>query len=317
MTDGSTRPAGASTLGRPAIPISAVLLLILLALDWGLLWPAMKFAVGEMPYMTFRMATAMGASSAIFVMLAIFGRPLRISRTEVKPLIVASLFNVTGWLGFSGWGLTLVTAGRATVLAYTMPVWAFLAALVILNERGGLRHAFGVICGLAAVATLVSTDLDRLSGAPLGVLAMLGAALSWGIGVVLQRRIAWTTPMTTITAWQLLLGGIPLTILALVFEPRGVTLAAPSAWVATAFVALIGTALGLNIWFKILQLVPTNVASLGVLPVPLIGVFSAAVALGEPTGWPELTALALVTAALATIMPMPRLAMPRYWRKSG
>jgi drug/metabolite transporter (DMT)-like permease len=299
-------------LGRPAIPISAVLLLILLALDWGLLWPAMKFAVGEMPYMTFRMATSLGASSAIFAMLAIFGRPLRISRAEVRPLIVASLFNVTGWLGFSGWGLTLVTAGRATVLAYTMPVWAFLAATIILNERGGLRHAVGVICGLGAVATLVSTDLDRLSDAPLGVLAMLGAAMSWGIGAVLQRRIAWTTPMTTITAWQLLLGGIPLTILALVFEPHGVTLATPSAWAATAFAALIGTALGLNIWFKILQLVPTNVASLGVLPVPLIGVFAAAVALGEPTGWPELTALALVTAALATIMPMPRL-----WGKSG
>ena len=314
MTEGNTIQIGAATPGQQRVPVSAIFLLILLALDWGLLWPVMKFAVGEMPYMTFRMVTAWGSSAAIFLMLMVFGRSLRVTRAEVLPLIVASLFNVTGWLGFSGWGLTLLTAGRATVLAYTMPVWAFLAALVILNERGSMRHVIGVICGLGAVVTLVSADFDRMSGAPLGVLAMLGAALSWGIGAVLQRRIAWATPMTTITAWQLFIGGIPLTALALLFEPLGVTLASPSAWVATGFVILIGTALGLNIWFKILQLVPTNIASLGVLPVPLIGVFAAAVALDEPTGWPELTALALVTAALATLMPMPRMTMPR-WRR--
>ncbi len=277
----------------------------------------MKFAVGEMPFMTFRMVSAMGSSIVIFMVLIAFSRPLRLSRAEILPLIVASLFNVTGWLGFSGWGLTLLSAGRATVVAYTMPVWAFLAAIVILNERGSLRHAFGVICGLGAVAILVSADFVNMSNAPLGVLAMLGAAVTWGIGAVLQRRIPWTSPMTTITAWQLLIGGVPLTILSLVFEPNGVTLATTHGWIATAFVILIGTALGLNIWFEILQLVPANVASLGVLPVPLIGVFAAAVILGEPTGWPELTALALVTAALATVMPMPHLSMPKFWGKSS
>ena len=317
MTENGASPAAAAVSGRPVIPTSAIVLLILLALDWGLLWPVMKFAVGEMPYMTFRMVSAMGSSIVIFMVLAAFGRPLRPSRAEILPLIVASLFNVTGWLGFSGWGLTLLSAGRATVVAYTMPVWAFLAAMVILNERGSLRHALGVICGLGAVAILVSADLENMSDAPLGVLAMLGAAITWGIGAVLQRRMSWTSPMTTITAWQLFIGGIPLTILSLVFEPNGVALASTHGWIATAFVILIGTALGLNIWFKILQLVPTNVASLGVLPVPLIGVFAAAIALGEPTGWSELTALALVTAALATVMPMPRLSMPKLWGRSS
>ena len=66
MTEGNTIQIGATTPGQPRVPVSAIFLLILLALDWGLLWPVMKFAVGEMPYMTFRMVTAWGSSAAIF-----------------------------------------------------------------------------------------------------------------------------------------------------------------------------------------------------------------------------------------------------------
>ncbi len=307
MTKNRKNRRGKFEKGQQAIPITAVFLLVFLALNWGLLWPVMKFAVGQMPYMTFRMVSALGSSVVIFVALALFKRPLLISKAEIIPLIIASLFNVTGWLGFSGWGLTLLTAGRATVLAYTMPVWAFLAAYLILKESGGRRHIFGVIFGLSAVAILACTDIENLRNTPLGVLAMLGAAMTWGIGAVLQRRINWTTHITTITAWQLLVGGTPLAVLALTFEPNGIVLATPFGWIAAAFVIFIGTAVGLNVWFKILQLVPTNIASLGILPVPLIGVFAASISLGEKVGWPELISLTFVTLALGTILPAPRL----------
>lgn len=187
-----------------------------------------------------------------------------------------------------------------------MPVWAFLAAIILFNERSSYRHLFGVICGLGAVVLLLRTELEDLSKFPLGIVAMLCAAITWGIGSVIQRQIPWDSPMTTITAWQLLLGGIPLSALALTLEPNGLALATASGWWAVAFVILIGTALGLNLWFKILQLVPTNVASLGILPVPIIGVFFASIILGEPIGWTELMALILVTAALGTILPIFR-----------
>lgn len=291
---------------RTSIPNSAILLIALLALTWGLLWPVMKFAVSQIPYMTFRMVSAWGSSMVIFVVLVLLRKPLLIRRAEILPLLLAALFNVTGWLGFSGWGLTLLSAGRATVIAYTMPVWAFIAAIILFNERGSYRHLFGVLFGLGAVVLLLRTELDDLSKFPLGIVAMLCAAITWGIGSVIQSQISWVSPMTTITAWQLLLGGIPLSALAFTLEPNGLALATASGWWAVVVVILIGTALGLNLWFKILQLVPTNVASLGILPVPIIGVFSASIILGEPTGWTELMALILVTAALGTILPILR-----------
>ena len=42
------------------------------------------------------------------------------------------------------------------------------------------------------------------------------------------------------------------------------------------------------------------------LAVPLVGVLSSTVMLGEAIGWRELSALVLITAALATVLPLPR-----------
>jgi hypothetical protein len=41
---------------------------------------------------------------------------------------------------------------------------------------------------------------------------------------------------------------------------------------------------------------------------------SGAIVLGEPVGWLELGALVLVTGALTTVLPMPKLSMLRFWR---
>ena len=71
---------------------------------------------------------------------------------------------------------------------------------------------------------------------------------------------------------------------------------------AMAYIVLIGTVLGYWAWFRVLQLIPGEMAALGILPVPMIGVISSTLILGEPLGWAEFAAVALLTAALATML---------------
>ena len=78
-------------------------------------------------------------------------------------------------------------------------------------------------------------------------------------------------------------------------------------WWALALIALvyssvIAVSFGQWIWFRILQIMPTAVASISTLAVPVIGVIAAALLLGEVVGWRELAALALVSAALAIVL---------------
>ncbi len=291
-----------------AVPPAALFLLAAIALAWGSLWPVMKFTVGELPVFTFRALTALLSGAAVLALARLSGRPLALAPKECGLAIIAGLLNVTGWFYFSALALTLLPAGRASVLAYTMPVWVFLAGLAAGRDRATPRRLLGLAAGLGAIALLAGDDLLRLGRTPLGVAAILAGAASWGIGTVVQKR-PWQTPLLTLVGWQLVIGGIPLAVLAGLYDTAPFARVTPTGFVALAFVILVGNVFGFAAWLRVVAMVPASVASLGTLPVPFVGVASSALILGEPVGWMELAALALTTLALASVLPLPRLAM--------
>lgn len=289
-----------------ASPVAAVALLAALSIAWGISWPTMKLVVGELPIFTFRMLTAWGGGVCILILTGLAGNGLWLHKRDIGPTIIAGLLNITGWLYFTALGLTLLPAGRAAVLAYTMPVWSFLAGVFLAKEPVTRRRILSLICGLGAVLVLAGDDLLRFGTAPLGVLAILAAAASWGTGTVIQKKVPWRTPLFTVAAWQMLIGGIPLAVLALVHDTDPYRDLTVRGALGMAYVILIATVFGYWAWFRIVRLVPTSIASLGALPVPLIGVTASTLVLGESLGWPELAALILATAALAIILPSPQ-----------
>jgi drug/metabolite transporter (DMT)-like permease len=228
-------------------------------------------------------------------------------RRDVGPTILCGFFTITAFLYFTALGLTLLPAGRAAVLAYTMPLWAAVAGVWLLQERLTRRRIVSLALGLLAVLILAGDDLSRLGTTPYGVLAILAAAASWGLGTVMQKKTAWQTPLFTVVAWQLLFGGVPLAALALLFDSDPYATFTMQGALGMAYVVLIATAAGYWLWFRIIQMVPAGVASLSVLPVPLIGLSLSALFLGETVGWPEAAALACMTLALAIMSPLRRL----------
>ena len=127
------------------IPPKAILLLVLITLAFGSGWPIMKYGVIELPILTFRWMTAIFSGVVVLTIAAFMGHRLLVFREEIGIAFLCSLFNVTGWFYFSGLGLTMLTAGRATILAYTHPLFAFLIALAIRRDRLSPRRVFA--CG--------------------------------------------------------------------------------------------------------------------------------------------------------------------------
>jgi drug/metabolite transporter (DMT)-like permease len=281
-------------------------LLVALVFVFGSHWPVMKMLVSEVPIFTFRYLCAVGAAIGLLAITRLQGSRWGVPRGKWPVLGLASLLNITGWLFFSALALTLSGAGRTAIIAYTMPVWAFLLSIPLLGFRPGRKEWLGLAFGMGAMAVLMGDEILRLGRAPWGPLAMLCGSMCFGFGGVVQKRIEWGAPALVVIAWQMAIGAIPLIVAAAAFDQ----LAIPDvSWVAIwgiVYTIAFGVIFGMSTWLYLVQVLPIEIVSVSLLGVPIVGIASSAVMLGEPIGWPEITALVLVLAAISRVVPMPR-----------
>jgi drug/metabolite transporter (DMT)-like permease len=298
----SSAPAAAA---RPSAA-GAYVLLAALSLFWGLNWPVMKVVLGEIPVLPFRALCLIGSGPLLLAIAALRGDTLALKRHEIGPLVLAALLNVTLWHLFSAYGVSLMAAGRASIIAYTMPAWAMLLSALFLGEPFGARGVAALVLGMGGVGALLLPDLAHIAAAPLGAVAMLSAAVSWAAGTVVMKRFRWGCSVAALTGWQTTLGGLPIIVAAIVVGPfPGLEHADAAGLAALAYVILMGMVFSQWAWFSVLRRLPVAVASIGSLAVPMIGVLSSALLLHEPVGPAELAALLLVVAAFVTVLLRP------------
>jgi drug/metabolite transporter (DMT)-like permease len=298
----STAPAATA---RQVAPI-AYALLAALSLFWGLNWPIMKVVLGEIPVLPFRALCLLSSGPLLLAIAALRGDPMALRRHEIGPLILAALLNVTLWHLFSAYGVSQMAAGRASIIAYTMPAWAMLLGAVVLGEPFGARGVLALVLGMGGVGALLLPDMARIATAPVGAIAMLLAAMSWAAGTVVMKRFRWGCSVVALTGWLTVLGGLPIVVAAMVVGPfPGLDHADAAGLAALAYVILMGMVFSQWAWFFVLGRLPVAVASIGSLAVPMVGVLSSALLLNEPIGSAELVALLLVVAAFAAVMLRP------------
>ena len=274
-----------------------------LTLAWGFNWTALKVALSEVPPWTFRSLCLGLGAGVLFLALRAGGQRLSLPHGQWGRLWLLALLNITSWNMLVAFGVALIPSGRAAILAYTMPVWAVPLSVWFLGERVTGAKLVGLALGLGGLALLLGESVVSLGSAPLGSLLVLGAALSWALGTVLQKRFPVRMPAGPYTAWIMLLGGVPIFVGALVLEdPRalgGVSLAPALGTVYNVFIAF---AFAHWAWIKIATSVPVSVFSISMLIIPVVGVVSGMLFLGERPTWAEYAALALVLAALVTVL---------------
>ncbi len=299
------------TASRQVIPVRGLWLLAGLAIFWGANWPIMKMVLNEWNVWHFRTVSLALGSASLLLLARALRLPMRVPAGEWPRLLVAALFNVTGWHIFSGFGVSLLASGRASIIGYTMPLWVVPLSMWFLKEPMTRRKWLGLALGFVGLLLLIGDDLVRLRQAPLGTLSMLAAALSWSIGIVLIKKYPVTLPTTVLTGWMMLVGGIPVLLGAILFG--GSTFAPLSPKATVAFVYVIFVAMVFCHWafMRLVKMLPATITGISSLTVPVVGVFSGMVMLGEQPGAADWGALALILCALAVILlPGPAGAKP-------
>jgi drug/metabolite transporter (DMT)-like permease len=301
--------------GAPASPasdaaiwsLSGIALLAALTVTWGFNWPMMKLAVQEVPPWTFRTLCVMVGGGALLALTALTGGRVTFPARRLPALMLVALFNITAWHLFSAYALLYTGSGRAAIIGYTMPIWASPLSVWLLHERIGPRPIFALALGMAGLALLLAQDLGQVGATPIGPLLMLGASVSWAIGTVLIKRFVWhPMPVMALTGWQLLIGGVPIVIGWWLWEPVPDVgaLSLPAA-LGLAYAVLVAMIFCQTAYFRMVSLVPANVAAMAVMAVPVVGVLSSAWVLGEPVGPAEVVALVLVAGGLFLLVRRP------------
>lgn len=284
------------------LPRSTWLLLATLTLGWGMNWPMIKMAVTDIPIWTFRALCTLVGAAGIFAIARFGGHSLRVPRAEWKLILLMSLFNVTLWNVLVTYGIRLMPAGRSAILAYTMPLWTVLFSSVFLNEKLTRRRLLGVGLGMSGLALLLGDSLVAIGGAPGGAILIVTAAMTWSFGTMLMKKYPLSVPTTVFTGWNLLLGGVPIAIGALIMDPPHWKPIGMPAAIGLTYNLVVAFILCHWVWFKIVTLAPAGVSALGTLMIPCVAIFSGMLILGERPGWTDFSALGLIVAALATVL---------------
>jgi drug/metabolite transporter (DMT)-like permease len=203
-------------------------------------------------------------------------------------------------MGLASFSLLWLSAAEATIVCYTMPVWAVLMAWAVLGETPRAARLAGLLLAMSGLLLLVlgqglAVGLDK---AP-GVGFALGAAVLFSLGTVVTKRWPLGLPPTSGAVWQIGLGIAPLAVLAVLFDPPGFATLSPLGWSLIAYGGVFALGLCYLSWFAALRRLPASLASLGTLLTPMVGVAGAAIVLGEPFGWREASALALTLTGVA------------------
>lgn len=260
------------------------ILLALLILTWAISWPAIKVGVATVPPIWYACFRYVIATFFLFTLVAVRREVAFPPRSDWPLVAVSGVLQMAAYSALTGLALTVLPPGRASVLAFSTPIWVVPLAAWWLHEHASRPALFGVALGLLGVLIIAAPSIHP-NGAEqiLAYVMLLGAAAAWAISIVIVRAHRFTATALALAPWQMLVAACLLLPFAIVVEgaPRavGVSGAASLAYVgptATAFAYWAVVEPGRHI--------RASTMSMALLATPSLGILISALTLGEAVG---------------------------------
>ena len=254
--------------------------LIVLGAIWGASFLFMRVAApqfGAVPLITARVGIG-----AVFL-LVVMARRGGLHRLSDNAARLTFLGAVNSAIPFSlfAYAVLSVTAGFASVLNSTAPLFGALVAFIWLRDRPAPARIAGLIVGFAGVLVLV---WGRLSvggdGGALAVLAGLSAAVLYGISAnYAKKRLSDVDPLVIATG-SLVAATVLLLPLAILYWPQ--TAPGLVSWVSAVLLGVFCTGIAYILYFRLLSRIgPSKTLAVTYL-IPAFGVLWGHLLLDEP-----------------------------------
>ena len=251
-----------------AVPVVLRWLAMLLPFAlWGTAMAAMKPLLQEISPLTLAWLRILPAAVVLLPAVVLLGRRLQVDRRDWGWLLLFALVDGTFFHGLLSEGLERTGAGLGSVLIDSQPLLVALLARWLLGESINPIGWLGLLLGFSGILCLGlpvgAFEHLWLEGPPVlgsllpdrGALLMLAAAAAMASGTLISRWACRHSDPVAVTAWHLLLGGLPLVVFSLVGPLADPLRLLPhlslQQWGLVAYASVFGTALayGLFFWF--------------------------------------------------------------------
>lgn len=281
------------------------LLMLVLALIWGGAFFFIGVAVRHVQPLTYVWLRLTIGAAGLWTYLMVKGVRISLPRQVWGSILLLALLNNALPFALFGWGQTHIASGLASILNATTPIWGVVVAhFLTRDERMSPRKVAGVLLGFGGVATMIGPSLlSSLGTSALAQLACVAASLSYALAAVWARRFKrlGISPFS-VTTGQLTAGAlVMLPVSMLVDRPWTHAFPPLSAWAAIAALALLCTAFGYVLYFRLIEHAGATNALLVTLLVPPIAILLGALFLGETLAPQDFAGLALIALGLAAI----------------
>jgi drug/metabolite transporter (DMT)-like permease len=115
--------------------------------------------------------------------------------------------NLVHYTGQAAWlyALTLIPLAVLVSIEFTTPIWTAVLAVIFLGERLSRARVASIVLGLVGVAIIVRPGIDSVS---LGEFVVLGAAVSFGLSIVMVKSMTRTESVVRIIFWMLVIQSV-------------------------------------------------------------------------------------------------------------
>ena len=231
---------------------------------WGTAMAAMKPLLASTSPLFVACLRLLPAGVVLLLAARLLKRPMAVARADWGPLLLFALVDGTLFQGLLARGLEQTGAGLGSVLIDSQPLLVALLARALFGEAINPVGWLGLLLGLLAITCLGLPagllrhwwregprvwDQHALS---MGELWMLAAAAAMALGTVLCRYASRNSDAVVVTAWHMVLGGLPLALGAALDPAAGLNPGwSPLQWGLMTYASLLGSALayGLFFWF--------------------------------------------------------------------
>jgi len=271
-----------------------LLLASVVILAWGVNFVVIKVGLhGVPPMLLGALRFALAAFPAVFFVK----RP----KVPLRWLLAYGLTISLGQFAFLFYGMYVgMPAGLASLVLQAQAFFTLLFAAMFLGERirpASLAGLAIAACGLALIGMQGGHAMTFA-----GFMFTLAAAAMWALGNVVTKRMG-PVDLVSLVVWGSLIPPLPFLGLSLVFEgPARIEASLASipmlSVFAIAYLAFVATLVGYSLWGKLLARYPASQVAPFSLLVPVIGLVSAALLLGEGLTPMQIAGAALVMAGL-------------------